>query len=422
MHVATLLNRVHPIKGWTYKRVSHVSSPKKECIEVEVVPFNRNMPICSVCGKAGTTYDHGSGTVRRFRFIPLWAVAVVLLYVMRRVDCTTCGRVVVERVPWAEGKSDLCTAFKSFLATWAKRMSWKDVARAFHVGWDAIYVSVDWVVAYGRKHVDLSGITAIGVDELSRAKGHKYVTLVYQINQGMKRLLWVGFERKKATLHSFFDWLGEERSRMLNFVCSDMWRPYLTVIKKRAVNAINILDRFHIVNNLGKVVDKIRCEEVSSLRMKGLPAYLKKMRWILLKKPKNLKTSERSKRDKLLIRSNLKSVKAYLFRLDFEHVWCYKIAKHAGEFLDQWCRRVMRSRIEPLKKYAKSIRKHRPLLLNYFEASKMFTSGIIEGLNNKARVGLRRAYGIRGTKVLEIVLYHQLGELPEPPVTHRFAG
>jgi transposase len=422
MHVVTLLNRVHPIKGWTYSSVRLVSSRSKDCIEVEVIPFRRNRPICSVCGKPGPIYDHGGNVQRRFRFIPILAVAVMLLYTMRRVDCKTCGRVLVEKVPWSDGKSDLCNALKSFLATWAKRMSWKDVARAFHVGWDAVYTSVEWVVEYGRQHVDLSGITAIGVDELSRCKGHKYVSLVYQINDGIKRLLWIGFERKASTLNSFFDWFGADRSRMIKFVCSDMWKPYMNVIKMRATNAINILDRFHIVNNLGKVIDKIRCQEVSWLRMRGHPAYLKKMRWILLKKPRNLKKSERDKRDKLIMRSNLRSVRAYLFRLDFEHVWCYKIASHAGAFLDQWCRRVMRSRIEPLKKYAKSIRKHRALLLNYFDAAKIFSSGIIEGLNNKARVGLRRAYGIRGKKVLELVLYHQLGALPEPPVTHRFAG
>ena len=82
----------------------------------------------------------------------------------------------------------------------------------------------------------------------------------------------------------------------------------------------------------------------------------------------------------------------------------------------------MRSKIELLKKFAKSMRKHKPLILNYFEGLKEFSSGVVEGLNNKARVGMRRAYGIRGKKTLELVLYHQLGKLPEPPVTHRFAG
>jgi len=422
MHIETLLNRYHPIKGWTYTHAHLVSSRGKDCIEVEIEPFKRNKPVCSGCGRPGPGYDHGGNAVRRFHFIPIFAVSVVLLYTMRRVDCKTCNKVLVEKVPWSDGKSQLTHAFMSFLATWAKRMSWKDVARAFHVGWDSVYTAVEWVVTYGRQHMDLSGITAIGVDELSRSKGHKYLTLTYQIDPGRKRLLWVGHDRKAKTLNAFFDWLGEDRSNQIRYVCSDMWKPYLQVIQKRAKNALNILDRFHIVTNLGKVVDKVRCQEVAWLRMKGYPAYLKKMRWILLKKPRNLKKSQRVKRDKLLLRFNLRSVRAYLLRLDFEHVWSYKIPEHAGDFLEQWCRRVMRSRIEPLKKFAKSIRKHQGLILNYFKAAKMFSSGIVEGLNNKARVGMRRAYGIRGNKVLELVLYHQLGDLPEPPITHRFAG
>jgi transposase len=80
----------------------------------------------------------------------------------------------------------------------------------------------------------------------------------------------------------------------------------------------------------------------------------------------------------------------------------------------------MRSRIEPMKKVARTLRGHRELILNYFRAKKMFSSGIVEGLNNKAKVTMRKAYGFRTFRIAEIALYHCLGNLPEPKVAHTF--
>jgi transposase len=391
----------------------------KEILEVVLTPHERNRPICSACGTPGTRYDRGGGTPRRFRFIPLWAMPVFLIYTMRRVDCKICWRVVTERVPWAEDKSPLTTAFKVFLASWAKRLSWSEVATIFKVGWDSVYTAVEWVVDYGHKHVDLTGITAIGVDEIARGKGHKYVTLVYQIDAHLKRLLWIGHDRTEETLKGFFAWFGTARSWRLRFVCSDMWKPYLKVIARYAVNALNVLDRFHIVSNLGKAVDEVRRKEVAALRAKGHDAVLVKTRWILLKKPKNLTCHQRRRRADLL-QFNLKSVRAYLLRLDFEHLWRFILPLRAGQFLDDWCHRAMRSGLDPIKKMARSFRAHRPLILNYFKARKAFSSGVVEGLNNKAKLGMRRAYGIKGKRTLELALFHQLGRLPEPPITHGF--
>ena len=116
----------------------------------------------------------------------------------------------------------MTTAMLCFLATWAKRMSWRDVGRAFGVSWDYVFKAVTWVVEYGLLHQDLSGIRAIGVDEISYKIGHKFLTLVYQIDVGRRRLLWIGEGHTQKTLEGFFTWFGKERSAALQFVCSDM--------------------------------------------------------------------------------------------------------------------------------------------------------------------------------------------------------
>jgi transposase len=135
--------------------------------------------------------------------------------------------------------------------------------------------------------------------------------------------------------------------------------------------------------------------------------------------PGNLTDSQRIKLREVL-RYNLKSVRAYLFKEYFQQFWDYESPAWAGKFLDQWCSEVMRSRIDPLKKFARTVRTHRELLLNYFRARKAFSSGIVEGLNNKAKVTMRKAYGYRTFKMTELSLYHVLGKLPEPELAHRF--
>ncbi len=126
---------------------------------------------------------------RAWEFVPLWAISVVLLYAMRRVDCKRCG-VKVEQVPWGDGKRHVTRAYAVFLSQWARRLSWKEVSAIFQTSWQTVYRSVAWVVAYGLKHRSLEGVTAIGVDEVQFRKGHDYLTVVYQINAGCRRLLW----------------------------------------------------------------------------------------------------------------------------------------------------------------------------------------------------------------------------------------
>ena len=121
-----------------------------------------------------------------------------------------------------------------------------------------------------------------------------------------------------------------------------------------------------------------------------------------------------------LLRYNLQSVRSCLMRDDFQQFWEYTYPACAAKFLDEWCTRAMRSKIEPMKKIVKTLRRHRDLILNWFVAKGAISAGIVEGLNNKAKLTMRKAYGFRTAKAIEIALYHQLGDLPEPEFTHRF--
>jgi transposase len=416
MHIKTILNRVQKFKSFVYGTVRWVDDASEPTIEAELSPRANGRAICSGCERQRPGYD--TLPTRRFEFIPMWGIKVFFIYAPRRVHCPDCG-IRVERMPWASGKHQLTETYAWFLAGWGKRLSWSEVAGAFRTTWDHVFSSVEMAVTWGRAHRDLSGIEAIGVDEIAWQRGHKYLTLVYQIDESCRRLLWIGQERKTKTLLRFFRWLGKERTDELRFICSDMWRPYLKVIAKKAGHAIHVLDRFHIMATLSKAIDKVRAEETRKLKREGYEPVLTNSRWLLLKRPENLTEKQEPKLAELLS-YNLKTVRSYLLKEEFQLFWSYKSPYWAGQFLDKWCTKTMRSKIDPMKKVARQLRRHRPLLLNWFQAKGQFSSGIVEGFNNKAKLTTRKSYGFRTYPAAEIALYHALGALPVPKVAHEF--
>ena len=187
----------------------------------------------------------------------------------------------------------------------------------------------------------------------------------------------------------------------------------------RRSTAIHILDRYHIVARLNKAIDEVRATEAREMKREGYDPVLTHSRWCFLKNPENLTERQRVKL-KDLLRYDLKSVRAYLLKESFQGLWEYTSYHWAGRFLDGWIKRAMRSRLEPIKRVARSIRAHQALILNWFAARKEFSTGIVEGLNYKIKLTLRKAYGYRSLEVAEIALYHALGRLPEPNLTHEF--
>ena len=393
---------------------------KTRVITVDVEPRKNSRGICPYCGKPAPGYDRLKE--RFFDFIPVLGHPVRLRYAMRRVECPRCGKITVEKVPWADGKSSLCRQFSAFLADWALELPWKSVARRFATTWQKVCQAVEYVVSYGLKHRELDGVSAIGVDEVALHKGHHYVTLVYQIDRGMRRLLWIGTERMKTTLQAFFDEMGAARKNFaegIRIVCSDMWRPYLDVIAECAPSAANVLDRFHVMQIFGRGIDKVRASEAARLKEEGKPAVLSHSRWCFLKRRENLTEKQGGKLAELL-KMNLKTVRAYLLREEFQKFWDFDNAAEAGLFLDQWLHAASASRIAPMAQIARTLGRHRDLLLNYFRTGKCFNSGIVEGLNRKVNLAIRKSYGFRTLRITELAIYQQLGNLPTPKFTHRF--
>jgi transposase len=199
MQLKTILNRIQKHRSFVYGRVRLIDGAQL-ALEVEVHPRANARARCSGCAQTAPGYDQLAA--RRFEFVPVWGIAVFLLYAMRRVACPRCG-VKVESVPWGEGKHQLTDTYAWFLARWARRLSWQEVAQVFGTSWDKVFRSVEMAVSWGRAHQVLENVHAIGIDEIAWQHGPRFLTLVYQIDAGSRRLLWVGQERRVKTLLGF---------------------------------------------------------------------------------------------------------------------------------------------------------------------------------------------------------------------------
>jgi len=408
MPIKSLIRETISLQGFRIDSVDRFSFG----IGIKIAPDYRFNPRCGRCGKPGRYRD--SRNERQFKHVPIWGIPVMLSYSPRRVCCNHCKGIYVEAIPWSAGKRRLTTAFACYLATWARILPWLEVARLFQCAWGTVSSAVDFVVKYGLENRDLSGITHIGIDEISRKRGHQYLTNVYDLQT--KKLIWSGEGRNAETLSQFFNFLGEEKASQLQGICCDIWRPYIKVIEEKAPNAVLVFDKFHIVRHLMNAVDQVRRDEIQE-KGKEHKELMKHTRYIWLKNPWNL-TDKQKSRLSALEQLNLKINRAYLLKEAFRNFWSYSKPGWAEKYLKKWFWWATHSRLKPMRNFAWLVRRHEENILSYFKMP--IHNGSVEGLNNKAKVISRKAYGFRSAKNYILNLYHCMADLPQPKLVHTF--
>lgn len=369
----------------------------------------RRLP-CSSCGQR--THRHDRLPERTWFHVPLWGYPTMLVYRPWRVRCPKCG-VKREVIPWADGKKRVTTALVVTIATWVRLLPVETVSRLFGVHWNTVYAAVREAVAYGVAHRTLGTVLHIGIDEISRRKGHTYLTQVYDL--GARRLLWSGADRKEETLREFFA-KHPELMGTVTAVCCDMWAPYVTVIHECLPNAEIVYDKFHIIRHLLKAVDVVRIEESHEMR-KTHPDLLKRTRYVLLKNEEHLTEKQRI-RLKDIQRLNLKSTRAWLLKESFRELWQCETEEDAAVLLHQWCWMASHSRLRPIQKFTHMIRTHWTGILAYFRHH--ITNGVVEALNNTAKAISHRARGYRTPNAFCQVMLLCMGDLEMPVLHHEF--
>jgi transposase len=302
------------------------------------------------------------------------------------------------------------------LATWARLLAMDVVAKLFQVSWSTVASAVRQAVEYGLDHRNTDKVEYIGIDEISRKRGHVYHTQVYDL--GQKRLLWSKQGREKEVLEAFFDEWGPERTGSLKGICCDMWKPYTDVIKHRAPNATLVFDKFHIVRHLMNAVDRVRKDEAKRLRKEN-PDLLRGTKYIWLKNPWNL-TRNQKQNLRHLESMNLRTNRAYLLKESFRHFWTYKTRVWARKFFDQWFWWATHSRLKPMRDFAWMLRrKGYENILNWIDEP--IDNGSVEAMNNNAKAISHRSRGFRSERWFTTLMLHCMGKLPMPVFHHKFS-
>jgi transposase len=352
------------------------------------------LPRCSGCHRPiHGTYDHRQE--RWWRHLDFGGVIVLLRYGLRRVSCPKCG-VVVERVPWNDDvKSRFTQDFEDAVAYHTQRLDKTGVTHLFGIAWRTVGRIVERVVKRKRTGDPLDDLEFIGVDELSYRKHHRYLTLV--TDHVGERIVW-GREGKSAeTLAAFFEALGEERCRIIRVVTMDMSQAYIKVVREKLPWAQIVFDRYHVEQLVRNALDKTRRQEWQRLR--GDPdadaSSMKHLRWVLLKNPWNLKAAERQNLS-TLPKVNARLYRAYLLKESFMELLDRRQPNVVARKMDQWLSWASRSRLPEFVKAARTIRSHRKDILAFVRWR--LSNGLIEGLNTKARLITRRAYGFHSAE------------------------
>ena len=362
---------------------------------IDVAPTWRRAR-CSECGEICPGYDHLRH--RRWRHLDVAGMQLHLRYDTRRVKCPRCG-VKVERVPWAETGSWFTRPFEDQVGYLAQRSDKTTVSADMRVAWDTVGAIIQRVVARHRTSGALDGLTQIGVDELSYRRHHEYVTVVVDHKRGC--VVWAKPGKNADTLKAFFDELGAERCAKLEAVTIDMSAAYIKAVTECTPKAQLIFDRFHVQRLAQDAVDEVRRDEVRAATSEAERKQLKGMRWPLLKSFWNLSFFD-SARLASLQRDNKRLYRAYLLKDALVRVLDCKEEWLARTKLDEWIRWARRSRLEPFKRIAATIREHAKGILAYVTSG--LSNGRTEGLNGKARTITRRSYGFHSAHGLIALL------------------
>ena len=352
---------------------------------------------CSRCGRKCRGYDHLKP--RRWRHLDFGAWTVFLEATLARVDCKRCG-VVVEQVSWADASSRFTVHFEEQVAWLAKRCDKTAISTLLRIAWRSVGDIIERVVARHRTPIDWTKVTAIAVDELSFRKGHHYLTLVSDLESG--RILWSKEGRSAATLEAFFEEIGPEACARIRHAAIDMFEGYVQAIRRRLPNATIVFDRFHVQQLASNAVDEVRRAEWQRLRGTDEARGTKHLRWALLRNPWNVTPAEHErlatlpKQNRVLYRAYLlKESLAGIYRSLYTTPW-------AKRRLNEWIAWAVRSRLVPFRRVAHTLRRYFDGVLAYFETG--YTTSRAEGLNNKARLATRQAYGFHSADAVRAMI------------------
>lgn len=372
-------------------------------VTVTVEPDQETKHCCPICGKASPGYD---SRIRRWRHLDTCQYKTILVAEVPRVKCEDHGVLTVS-VPWAEPGSGFTSLFEALVIDWLKEASISAVSRLMNLSWNAIDGIMQRAVKRGLSRREEIAVTQIGVDETAFKRRHDYVTIVSDQQTGT--VLHVGQDRKKETLKAWYSSLKEEQREAIESVSMDMWPAFINATLESLPGAEEKIafDKFHVAKYLGEAVDKVRRQEHKTLIAEGYED-LKGSKYDWLYNPENM-TRQQKTRFKALRESTLKTARAWAIKELAMSLWHYVSKTWASKGWVQWLSWAVRSRLDPIKEVAKTIKAHLWGILNAVVLK--VSNGPAEGLNSRIKMIKVRSRGFRNKERFANAIYFHLGGL-----------
>jgi transposase len=367
---------------------------------IVTVRLRRRRRVCSRCGQTGRHLEIHDHRVKRWRHLDVGASRCVIECCLRRLRCPDCG-VHLEAVAWARAEAHHTRDFEDVVAWLAQQMAKTPIAGLLRIGWDTVGRIVERVVADHLDEKRLTGLVAIGVDEISYRKGQRYLTSVADHRAGA--IVWCAPGRNAATLQAFFELLGE-RKHSIRAVSIDMSGGYQQAIRENLPDAEICFDPFHVVRLAQRAVDQVRRDEWNAHERSHTPEgkWIKGTRWSLLKAPAKQTIAQLALLHQVQ-QANKPLYRAFLLKEELRLLYQLEDPTLAPEHLDAWLTWASRSRLEPFLKLARTIRRHRYGILAAIRLG--LNNGRLEGLNSRIRLISHRSFGFHSASPLIALVY-----------------
>src|SRR3954462_14299253 len=366
----------------------------------------RQEPETCRCSACGSPEVQSRGQVeRRFRAVPIGRRATFVVLPIPRVFCQACGVVRQVKVPFADPRRSYTKSFERYALELGRRMTIRDVAVHLDVSWDVIKDIQKRDLSRRFAKPKLKHLRHIAIDEIAVAKGHRYLTVVMDLQSGA--VVFVGDGKGAKALLPFWKRLRGSKAKV-QAVAMDMSPAYREAVSTHLPGAKIVFDRFHVMKLFNEKLSDLRRalhREATDVLQKKV---LKGTRWLLLKAAENLDEEKDEKaRLKEALALNHSLAVAYYLKEDLRQFWEQPGKKFGTLFLDGWIKRAEASGIKMLQQMAKTLAAHRSGLLSYYDV--MITSGPMEGTNNKIKTMKRQAYGFRDKEFfkLKILAIHE---------------
>ncbi|MCK4487146.1 MAG: ISL3 family transposase [Desulfobacterales bacterium] len=367
---------------------------------------HKNGCLCPYCGRRGRIVR--TMMPRMWRDLSVCGCCVLFWYCPREIQCPIHGR-IQEDIPWAESYARITYRFEYAMLIYCQLMTQKAAAKILHIAGSTISDLLHRSITRIRDGHRIRGLKCIGIDEISYCKGHKYASIVYDLDRSC--VVWVGQGKGRETIDIFFnEVLSEYQKNKIKWASCDMSETYIGAIEDHCPNATLVLDRFHVVKALNKAVDEVRKEQWRNACADERKA-LKGLRWLLFKH-----SSNRSKKDSRILnalrKGNRRIHRAWVLSDEFERFWDYKVEWAAKRFLKRWMTTALKSRIEPIRKFVRTIKKHIGRILPYIGSR--LTNAIGEGLNRIIKIVKNRASGFRTLHPFTDMIFLTVGDVDIP--------